>query len=77
MAIDFFFLFNLFFQGVGHNDDKVLVLAATNTPYSLDQVKNDLHFKVVDLRNLLLTEIVLYRLYGEDLISVSTFRSLI
>ncbi|KAK4396739.1 protein SUPPRESSOR OF K(+) TRANSPORT GROWTH DEFECT 1 [Sesamum angolense] len=25
-------------QGVGHNDDKVLVLAATNTPYSLDQV---------------------------------------
>ncbi|XP_076903893.1 protein SUPPRESSOR OF K(+) TRANSPORT GROWTH DEFECT 1-like [Bidens hawaiensis] len=24
-------------QGVGHNDDKVLVLAATNTPYSLDQ----------------------------------------
>jgi len=65
----------LFFQGVGHNDDKVLVLAATNTPYALDQVKNDLHFKVVDLRNLLLTEIVLYRLYGEDLISVSTFRS--
>ncbi|CAK9179104.1 unnamed protein product [Ilex paraguariensis] len=26
-------------QGVGHNDDKVLVLAATNTPYALDQVK--------------------------------------
>ncbi|KAI8545676.1 hypothetical protein RHMOL_Rhmol07G0057900 [Rhododendron molle] len=25
-------------QGVGHNDDKVLVLAATNTPYALDQV---------------------------------------
>ncbi|CAH1446419.1 unnamed protein product [Lactuca virosa] len=24
-------------QGVGNNDDKVLVLAATNTPYSLDQ----------------------------------------
>ncbi|CAN4098981.1 unnamed protein product [Withania somnifera] len=24
-------------QGVGHNDDKVLVLAATNTPYTLDQ----------------------------------------
>ncbi|RVW37034.1 Protein suppressor of K(+) transport growth defect 1 [Vitis vinifera] len=24
-------------QGVGHNDQKVLVLAATNTPYSLDQ----------------------------------------
>ncbi|KAM0836233.1 hypothetical protein ACQ4PT_062454 [Festuca glaucescens] len=24
-------------QGVGHNDDKVLVLAATNTPYALDQ----------------------------------------
>ncbi|KAL0460063.1 UNVERIFIED_CONTAM: protein SUPPRESSOR OF K(+) TRANSPORT GROWTH DEFECT 1 [Sesamum latifolium] len=24
-------------QGVGHTDDKVLVLAATNTPYSLDQ----------------------------------------
>ncbi|GAA0160289.1 non-motor microtubule binding protein [Lithospermum erythrorhizon] len=24
-------------QGVGHNDDKVLILAATNTPYSLDQ----------------------------------------
>ncbi|GKA14992.1 protein suppressor of K(+) transport growth defect 1, partial [Tanacetum coccineum] len=24
-------------KGVGHNDDKVLVLAATNTPYSLDQ----------------------------------------
>ncbi|PWA43886.1 end 13 protein [Artemisia annua] len=28
----------LFPQGVGHNDDKELVLAATNTPYSLDQV---------------------------------------
>lgn len=26
-------------QGVGHNDDKVLILAATNTPYSLDQVE--------------------------------------
>lgn len=26
------------FQGVGHDDNKVLVLAATNTPYSLDQV---------------------------------------
>lgn len=25
-------------QGVGHNDEKVLVLAATNTPYALDQV---------------------------------------
>ncbi|RZC84028.1 hypothetical protein C5167_046814 [Papaver somniferum] len=25
-------------QGVGNNDEKVLVLAATNTPYSLDQV---------------------------------------
>ncbi|RYQ97827.1 hypothetical protein Ahy_B08g093901 isoform B [Arachis hypogaea] len=25
-------------QGVGHNDQKVLVLAATNTPYALDQV---------------------------------------
>ncbi|XP_074268157.1 protein SUPPRESSOR OF K(+) TRANSPORT GROWTH DEFECT 1-like isoform X2 [Silene latifolia] len=24
-------------QGVGHNDEKVLVLAATNTPYALDQ----------------------------------------
>lgn len=24
-------------QGVGHNDDKVLVHAATNTPYALDQ----------------------------------------
>uniref|UniRef100_A0A0D6R1M3 Vesicle-fusing ATPase n=1 Tax=Araucaria cunninghamii TaxID=56994 RepID=A0A0D6R1M3_ARACU len=24
-------------QGVGHNDDKVLILAATNTPYALDQ----------------------------------------
>ena len=24
-------------QGVGHNDQKVLVLTATNTPYSLDQ----------------------------------------
>ncbi|KAE9445568.1 hypothetical protein C3L33_22535, partial [Rhododendron williamsianum] len=24
-------------QGVGHNDDKVLALAATNTPYALDQ----------------------------------------
>ncbi|KAI3831042.1 hypothetical protein MKX03_011649 [Papaver bracteatum] len=24
-------------QGVGNNDEKVLVLAATNTPYSLDQ----------------------------------------
>ncbi|CAK9153818.1 unnamed protein product [Ilex paraguariensis] len=24
-------------EGVGHNDDKVLVLAATNTPYALDQ----------------------------------------
>ena len=27
-------------QGVGNNDDKVLVLAATNTPYALDQVWN-------------------------------------
>jgi hypothetical protein len=27
-------------QGVGHNDDKVLVLAATNTPYALYQVEN-------------------------------------
>lgn len=26
------------FQGVGNNDQKVLVLAATNTPYALDQV---------------------------------------
>ncbi|KAF5937634.1 hypothetical protein HYC85_025140 [Camellia sinensis] len=26
-------------QGVGHNDDKVLVLAATNTPYALDQAR--------------------------------------
>ena len=25
-------------QGVGNDDQKVLVLAATNTPYSLDQV---------------------------------------
>ncbi|RYQ97830.1 hypothetical protein Ahy_B08g093901 isoform F [Arachis hypogaea] len=25
-------------EGVGHNDQKVLVLAATNTPYALDQV---------------------------------------
>ncbi|KAL2327594.1 hypothetical protein Fmac_021021 [Flemingia macrophylla] len=25
-------------QGVGHNDQKVLVLAATNMPYALDQV---------------------------------------
>ncbi|GMH07324.1 hypothetical protein Nepgr_009164 [Nepenthes gracilis] len=24
-------------QGVGHNDEKVLILAATNTPYALDQ----------------------------------------
>ncbi|KAG5026677.1 hypothetical protein JHK82_022574 [Glycine max] len=24
--------------GVGHNDQKVLILAATNTPYALDQV---------------------------------------
>ncbi|KAF3617999.1 Protein SUPPRESSOR OF K(+) TRANSPORT GROWTH DEFECT 1 [Capsicum annuum] len=59
-------------QGVGHNDDKVLVLAATNTPSALDQVKNDLQSKVVDLRNFVLTEIVLYRLYIEDLISVIT-----
>lgn len=29
-------------QGVGHNDDKVLVLAATNTPYALDQVTKNL-----------------------------------
>ncbi|OIW22000.1 hypothetical protein TanjilG_28423 [Lupinus angustifolius] len=27
-------------QGVGNNDQKVLVLAATNTPYALDQVKD-------------------------------------
>uniref|UniRef100_A0A9I9DNY8 Protein SUPPRESSOR OF K(+) TRANSPORT GROWTH DEFECT 1 n=1 Tax=Cucumis melo TaxID=3656 RepID=A0A9I9DNY8_CUCME len=27
-------------QGVGHNDQKVLVLAATNTPYALDQKFN-------------------------------------
>ena len=34
------FIYHLFFfQGVGHSDDKVLVLAATNTPYALDQVK--------------------------------------
>ncbi|PHT35066.1 Protein SUPPRESSOR OF K(+) TRANSPORT GROWTH DEFECT 1 [Capsicum baccatum] len=32
-------------QGVGHNDDKVLVLAATNTPSALGQVKNDLQSK--------------------------------
>ncbi|KAH0458088.1 hypothetical protein IEQ34_013403 [Dendrobium chrysotoxum] len=25
-------------QGIGNNDQKVLVLAATNTPYALDQV---------------------------------------
>jgi hypothetical protein len=25
------------FQGVGHDDEKVPVLAATNTPYALDQ----------------------------------------
>ena len=31
-------------QGVGHNDDKVLVLAATNTPYALDQVENIYQF---------------------------------
>lgn len=35
---DIFFVTFLIFQGVGHNDDKVLILAATNTPYSLDQV---------------------------------------
>ncbi|MBA0548509.1 hypothetical protein Golob_019606 [Gossypium lobatum] len=28
-------------QGVGNNDQKVLVLAATNTPYALDQVKGN------------------------------------
>jgi hypothetical protein len=28
-----------YFQGVGNQDTKVLVLAATNTPYSLDQVR--------------------------------------
>jgi len=27
-------------QGVGHNDEKVLVLSATNTPYALDQVES-------------------------------------
>ena len=27
------------FQGVGSDDQKVLVLAATNTPYALDQVR--------------------------------------
>ncbi|KAG5126449.1 hypothetical protein JHK82_027284 [Glycine max] len=26
------------YRGVGHNDQKVLVLATTNTPYALDQV---------------------------------------
>ena len=27
------------FQGVGKDDNKVLILAATNTPYALDQVR--------------------------------------
>ena len=27
------------FQGVGNDDQKVLILAATNTPYALDQVR--------------------------------------
>ena len=34
-------------QGVGHNDDKVLVLAATNTPYALDQVELTRHPSVI------------------------------
>jgi hypothetical protein len=39
-------------QGVGTQDTKVLVLAATNTPYSLDQVSfsaciNFKHFDVI------------------------------
>jgi hypothetical protein len=33
------------FQGVGHDDEKVLVLAATNTPYALDQVRKVSSFR--------------------------------
>jgi hypothetical protein len=33
------------FQGVGHGDEKVLVLAATNTPYALDQVREVSSFR--------------------------------
>ncbi|VAH56352.1 unnamed protein product [Triticum turgidum subsp. durum] len=44
-------------QGVGHNDDKVLVLAATNTPYALDQVSGN--FSNTQLYHLWLTKILL------------------
>ncbi|AQK90225.1 Vacuolar sorting protein 4b [Zea mays] len=79
-------------QGVGHNDDKVLVLAATNTPYALDQVtkKNHVPFCIVYRfaktkrecphylvkHCLVLWHIHCCRLCGEDLTSVSTFRYL-
>lgn len=36
-------------QGVGNNDDKVLVLAATNTPYALDQVRISGHLADIGL----------------------------
>ncbi|XP_073022406.1 protein SUPPRESSOR OF K(+) TRANSPORT GROWTH DEFECT 1-like [Primulina eburnea] len=35
--LTFFLLYSVNYSGVGHNDDKVLVLAATITPYALDQ----------------------------------------
>ena len=38
--IDLDYLLNI--QGVGNNDQKVLVLLATNTPYALDQVNGNI-----------------------------------
>lgn len=72
-------------QGVGHNDDKVLVLAATNTPYALDQVKTTCRIQFFKKEEsphyvvkhcFVLWNIHCCRLCGEDLTSVSTFRYL-
>ena len=54
------------FQGVGHNDDKVLVLAATNTPYALDQVKK----KLTEYNFALYT--ALRKIRGKSLLSCET-----
>ena len=77
-------------QGVGHTDQKVLVLAATNTPYALDQVSK-WSIKKIPIYGCFLFLFIIpfprahdlfngficHRQYGGGLISESTFLYLI
>lgn len=69
-----FYCCGCIFQGVGTNDEKVLVLAATNTPYALDQVCGFMWSLLYRISlSLYFCNRLVYRLLGEDLTNVYTF----